>query len=395
MKRIGILTFHRPINYGAFLQAFSLSERLKKECGGCCVEIIDYIAPKEKRQIQINILREIKHHFLKGGYHELCKIKAFRRSLKHLSLSQKTICTQHIDVLYRYIDENYDMLIIGSDAVFNWNQNGFPSAFIPDYPFQIPVLSYAASVHGLRYREEPPERTEICSKVFGQMAYIGTRDRNTENFVRYCNASAVPHHNCDPTVFIDSERICELAGNCEMRLSRKYGFSKDKPYLVVMLPNEKFTAEIYERFRDRYTIVSAFKKNRYSDVFLYDLNPFEWAWLLKHASLVITSYFHGTLLGLVQGTPVIALDYSGMNIDPYEGKLKDLMERRFELDDMYFDAKQDQRLIEHPEILLDRAEELLCDTCIERIGMAVRQERGAAEAFWAVCRQITIEDRDE
>ena len=28
--RIGILTFHKVINYGAYLQAFSLSQKLKK-----------------------------------------------------------------------------------------------------------------------------------------------------------------------------------------------------------------------------------------------------------------------------------------------------------------------------------------------------------------------------
>lgn len=47
---IGILTFHRPINYGAFLQSFSLSSHLAKE-PNFNVEIIDYIAPKEKLKI--------------------------------------------------------------------------------------------------------------------------------------------------------------------------------------------------------------------------------------------------------------------------------------------------------------------------------------------------------
>ena len=53
MKKIGILTFHKAINYGAYLQAFSLSERLKKEFSDCHVEIIDYIPQKEKKKIYI------------------------------------------------------------------------------------------------------------------------------------------------------------------------------------------------------------------------------------------------------------------------------------------------------------------------------------------------------
>ena len=41
--RIGILTFHKAINYGAYLQAFSLSHKLQEQFPNDTVEIIDYI----------------------------------------------------------------------------------------------------------------------------------------------------------------------------------------------------------------------------------------------------------------------------------------------------------------------------------------------------------------
>ena len=40
--RIGILTFHKAINYGAYLQAFSLSSKLREQFLSDEVEIIDY-----------------------------------------------------------------------------------------------------------------------------------------------------------------------------------------------------------------------------------------------------------------------------------------------------------------------------------------------------------------
>ena len=46
MKRIGILTFHRSTNNGAFIQAYSLSRRLEKDFPQCEVEVIDYSMPK-------------------------------------------------------------------------------------------------------------------------------------------------------------------------------------------------------------------------------------------------------------------------------------------------------------------------------------------------------------
>lgn len=65
--KIGILTFHRPINYGAYLQAFSLQDRLKEYLREATIEIVDYIAPKERKKIWINVLWGIKHYGMKNG----------------------------------------------------------------------------------------------------------------------------------------------------------------------------------------------------------------------------------------------------------------------------------------------------------------------------------------
>ena len=43
MIRVGILTFHKSINYGAFMQSYSLAKRLEKDFANCQIEIIDYM----------------------------------------------------------------------------------------------------------------------------------------------------------------------------------------------------------------------------------------------------------------------------------------------------------------------------------------------------------------
>ena len=43
MKKVGILTFHAALNYGALLQAFALQQALTDQ--GDVVEIIDYRNP--------------------------------------------------------------------------------------------------------------------------------------------------------------------------------------------------------------------------------------------------------------------------------------------------------------------------------------------------------------
>lgn len=337
MYSIGILTFHRPINYGAYLQSFSLCEALNSRDDVKC-EIVDYIAPMERKKIYINLLREFKHHGVIGFFNELAKIKTFKKSLSFLSLSKKRFCTNNLKELYEWIDATYDVLIIGSDAVFNWNQNGYPTAFIPNHNFKnCKVMTYAASVHGLNYLNEEKERLICCGRFFKSAKFIGVRDACTEKFVKMCASDVSPIHCCDPTLFINIDKIMDLGNDYKRRIRQKYKIDLNKKYIIIMIPDSTLIKTVYERYKNEYTIITLFKPSRYADCYLYDLTPFEWANVIGHSELVITSYFHGSLLSVVQGVPAVAIDYSNYTTDFYEGKLKDLFCTRLKLEELFFE----------------------------------------------------------
>ena len=347
--KIGILTFHRPINYGAFLQAYSLSNQLKKCFEKSEVEIIDYIAPKENKTIYLNVLRTLKYYGVDAMIKEIAKIKIFRKSLKYLNLSNQYFCKEKVNDVFEYINKHYDVLIIGSDAVFNWNQNGYPSAFIPQYQFDIPVVTYAASVHGLRYKEEEQYKISECAECFRKMKFIGVRDRNTEEFVKYCEENVLLYHCCDPTVLMDFDRLYKIPHRSFEQIMKKYKIDISKKYIILMLEDQEISEKFYNKYSFDYEVISLFKKNKYADTFMYDLSPIEWALVLKNATLVITNFFHGTLLALTQNVPTIVVDLSEYD-KPYEGKLKDLMETRFNVPELYvkksdWDKRQEELLI--------------------------------------------------
>lgn len=332
--KVGILTFHRPINYGAYLQSFALSNYLHMTFPDIEFEIVDYIAPREKKNIYLNVLRTVKWYGISAGVKEITKIRVFKSALEYLPLSKEYFCTENLDELYSYIDGKYDMLLIGSDAVFNWNQNGFPSAFIPVYNFTIPVVTYAASVHGLEYYDVEKEKIRDCKFAFSNLSFIGVRDKNTERFVKFCDETLKPIHCCDPTVVMDYDALYSIKHRKLDEISKAYNIDLSKQYIVMMLENQEIAKEVYDRYSKEYTIISLFKKNRYSDMFLYDLAPVEWALVLKYAKLVVTNYFHGTLVSLGQGTATIVVDLSNYD-KPYEGKLDDLVCHRLGLPELY------------------------------------------------------------
>lgn len=384
--KIGILTFHRPINYGAFLQSFALSDYLNKIFPNEEFEIVDYIAPKENRNIFLNILRTVKWYGVSSGIKEIRKIEVFKNALQYLPRSEKYFCTGDLDKIYSYIDSKYDMLIIGSDAVFNWNQNGFPSAFIPEYSFKIPVVTYAASVHGLEYYDVEAEKIDQCASAFSNMSFIGVRDKNTEKFVKFCNEALTPIHCCDPTVIMDYQSLYSINHRSLTEISKKYNIDLSKQYIVMMLEDQEIAKEVYECYSKIYTVVSLFKKNEYSDKFLYDLTPVEWALVLKCAKVVVTNYFHGTLVSLGQGTPTIVVDLSNYD-EPYEGKLDDLVCHRLELPELY--VKKADWILNKKEIFETM------DLCLDgkfnsRINNAMNIESKTFEQFHEYLKKIIL-----
>lgn len=378
--RIGILTFHKVVNYGAYLQAFSLSNKLKESFPDAEIEIVDYMPPKAQLRRVYVVLASIKRHGIKAGLSELKKLFIFKAAQKHLPLSPKGFCTKNLKKMYSYIDKRYDMLVIGSDAVFNWKQTNFPTAFIPDYKFSIPVYTYAASVHGLRFYDATSDKIKKCGEIFDTMKCIGVRDRCSEWFVRYCSENVKTIHCCDPTFFIDKDEIYTKGRSVEGKIQRKYNLSLKSKYIVVMAPDSALIKAVSKKYGDDYKIVSVFVKSSYSDIYLSDLNPFEWTVVLKNAAAVVTSYFHGTLLSLVQGTPTIVLDYSGYCDDKYEGKLKDLMFTRISLPELYFDKEYAVRFEDNDEFY-DKFDELLEGEYGERIAAAVAEERKSLDEF--------------
>lgn len=378
--KIGILTFHKPINYGAFLQSFALSQKISEENPEHDVEIVDYIAPLEKRKIIINVLWGIKHYGITNGVRDCLKIRSFNSVYGKLPLSKQKKFKSLTD-LYQFIDKTYDLLIIGSDAVFNWKQNGYPTAFIPTFAFQhCKVVTYAASVHGLRYLEEPEERLIECGNVFSRMSLIGVRDTITEKFVLKCCKTANVVHCCDPTVVINIEKLKQYAGVYEGRIHKKYKCDLNRDYIVLMMPDCLFTEKLKKAYGDKYQFITLFKPSRDADIYLYDLNPFEWAMVLSKAKLVVTSYFHGTLLSLRQNTPVLAVDFSNYNDDNYEGKLNDLMCSRLNLPECYYESKfiDDSTM----SMMLQVAETALAGEYNQRISDAMHIEATAYESYF-------------
>ena len=228
MRNIGVLTYHRSINYGAFLQAHSLSSVIAERTG-YCAQIFDY----EPAAIRGLYLRELllSRSDPFGIARRIKRYRVFRDAQKRLPLAGPALVTDDYRRAFGAMRRRFGAVVVGSDVVWNWTSRGFPNLYLLHEDVGCPKLSYAASAHGLDFGQITSEQAKYLSEALRGYAYIGVRDTETERFVRGLDPSLTVHRNCDPTVYLelkgDNERLREL-------VHREYGFRLDRPCIGLM-----------------------------------------------------------------------------------------------------------------------------------------------------------------
>lgn len=330
MKKVGILTYHSAVNYGAFMQAYALCSHLARCYPELSVELINYINPRVRREENI---RKIKR-FIKFGHKSFCDWLAVEKSITSsyhtLSLSRK-YCTGNIEHMIHEISHAYDLVIVGSDAVFNWTIDRIPNIYFFNTN-KCPHVTYAASAHLNRYKDTSATEAQYVGEALGRFQYLGVRDEETARFVRHFRPDLATHHNCDPTVLLEFDYKTPYLENKLL----DHGISPNDMIICIMLKNPEYARYLKQWFGDEYKLVSVRNYNQYADASILDLTPFEWSKVFGYARLTVTEYFHGTLLSLMNAVPVISIDSSGYNGE-YESKAKDLLKTRLNLPEFYYE----------------------------------------------------------
>lgn len=349
--KIGILTFHRSVNNGAVMQAYSLSKKLKNEFEplGIEVEIIDYHMPKEDDYCVPSFRNSMKgvsniirlkriYRFLQNPsvYKQQRKrIQVFREAFTKLPLSEEFIYENSTEYLFRYIDENYDAVIVGSDAVWNYKVLGFPNPYFLSSKIKAKKYTYAASVYGMNYERIPEHERRIIGNTLNTYEMICTRDGESEKFIADMGCHLQPVHTCDPTVFLDINGLPINEEEIKRKLTEK-GFDFNRKTIGVM-GSERMCEMVRGMYGRQYQIVALYNYCVNADVNLYDFSPFEWAYVFRFFEVTFTTFFHGTLVSLRNATPVIACGLVNDYSEKHMTKVEDFL-IRIGMHDCYFNT---------------------------------------------------------
>ncbi len=387
--KIGILTFHQSVNNGAVMQAYSLSKRLKQEYSNAEIEIINY----RKKSTDIFYSYRTLDYFKGSSFKGLVKktyrlildpkyLKRLRNRTKifndcqyKLPLSKVLISSDDTQELNQYINQNYDILVVGSDAVWNYVLRGFPNAYFPGDDVKVRKMSYAASCYGMDFLQiSDHEKSEIC-KVLSGFDFLGVRDEATEDFVQWSGCTSKPCHTCDPTVFLDVNDLPIDVEKLNKKLADR-GFDFNKPTIGIM-GSGKILSMVRGMYADKYQIVSLYNYLKGADVNLYDLEPYEWAYVFRYFKVTFTTFFHGTLLSLRNGIPVICIDLGTEFGKHHVPKTLDVL-TRLGFSDWYFTT--DYKTLNVKQIQ-NKADELIKEDLHDTIINAMDEEAKSFEVF--------------
>lgn len=283
VHRVGVLTFHRCINYGSYWQARALTDGLATS--GLDAVLLDHHSSRVTWQEWRNLFQPVRpRRTARSDYPQYReKARKFFAAFEGLPLSPP------FDLDAPEEAESYDAVVVGSDEVWNFSHPWYAAAplFFGEGLRARRLVSYAASFgcHDAAYRLEEPWASRLR-----RFSALSVRDDNSQILVR--DALGIdPALVLDPCLQFDAVCRREAGDSGEVIV---YGHS---------FPD--WMAAAARRWADMrgVRLVSLGYRNDWADAQWLSAGPEEFAQAMGAARGVITNFFHGCVFALVNGKP--------------------------------------------------------------------------------------------
>ena len=298
--RIGILTLSSSDNCGSLLQTYALQKKLS-DLGYENVEVIDFqseiskkaydIFPKDiylqPRKLLLSILNYKKLKKQKDDYN------LFRK--KQLVLSKEKYATVE-DM--KKLKEHYDVVVCGSDQVWNVCMYDFSEAFfLPDVT-GVKKVAYAASLGGKSFKNY--KDIEKLKKWLGDFDKISVRESAGKGEVRSFYDGEVDVL-ADPTLLLEQEEWIKVAGSKRL-VEEDYIFYYSWSYSDKDLISK--VQKIAENLGKPVYVINASKwlihsYKQYGFHLCEEGGPYAFTNLMYYADLVFVESLHGTIFSTI------------------------------------------------------------------------------------------------
>jgi hypothetical protein len=307
IKKIGIVTFHCVTNYGAVLQAFALFDTLNKD-NNIDVEIIDFRPSEVTKNYEVklfklnknivNILTNFITYFIRKS--KLRKFITFEKEFLKLS-----------DFKIKQFN-NYDILITGSDQVWNPNISKQKPYYLNLEGNNAKKISYAASIGKDNINQEEKNLLQI---YLNKIDTFSVREDSAVQIAKSLFPNKDVTQVLDPVflktaeewmkiflhkpIYEDYILVYVMEFNSNLILLAKKLSSETKNKILFISPNASIK-----------TLIKSF--NLPGKV-LFGTGPLEYLNLIYNANYICTNSFHGTAFSIIFQKKFITVPHSSRN----------------------------------------------------------------------------------
>lgn len=338
--KIGILTHHAVINFGAYWQARSLLETVQKLYPDSEVCIINFIQPKHLFINNVGWFLFYKNKNNVRHWNNIFRLPftLYAERKKHMPLTKICFTAEQINKL------NLDTIIVGSDEVWNYNdpKSVSPIKFGEGLTCKN-LISYAPSAGNSQTGNLP----DFANKGLRRFNAISVRDYTTEKLVFQVTGKH-PQIVLDPTLLV----------NWEVNVTPPV---KKKDYILFYycehLP-EQIKKQIFEYARNHgLAVYGAGDSDKDYDECNVNLKPEEWVAMFKNAKFIFTGTFHGVIFSILNHRQFKVYLTNKGRIAKVGNLLSYFSIKGREMDDQYvFDLEKQKNEIDYTpiELIIDK-----------------------------------------
>lgn len=290
--KIGILTYHRALNYGACLQA--VATRLVMESLGHEVYYVDYW-PKYHQKGYATFSWNT---FWRGNYRYKIKylldIISYYPHIKQRKKFFKFFLDKYIYPYCKPLNERYDAVLYGSDQI--WRKQSLHNDYNPIYfgLNNIPTKMHIAFSASMGFLPQSPSEKSRIKELVGHLDKIAVRERDLKELLDSLGVENV-RQTLDPTLLLDSSVWDAIIPKTEE--------SNSNYVLVYALHPDVFNMQEIQNYAVKRNLqvkvlYGDAKHQKTKDV-ITTAGPQSFIQLIKNADFVFTSSFHGLAFSII------------------------------------------------------------------------------------------------
>lgn len=291
-EKVGILTFHRALSYGALLQAYALQTKLFSL--DIDNEIVDYTCDYMVKHYQ-RLFRPMKGNPAKVFVLNLLTANGIWKERK----TRDRFVAKHMKLSPAYNAENiaqaaqqYSAFVTGSDQVWSPSCVGFDPVYFLGFAAPEQRYSYAASI---ATQQLPQALHDEYRKRLKDFALLSLREQSGVELVQQVVGRNDAQVHIDPTFLLKKAEWDQIVPECIIK----------KPYIflfTVKKPKQLIEQALALSRKTSLPIFYLNKQHTRREKEIHYMDPVEadqFISLIKNASYVCTNSFHGLAFSII------------------------------------------------------------------------------------------------